>query len=401
MFSTAFSIAGSGLRTMQTVVETGSANIANAHTPGYRRRDEALSELFGGGVSTQTVHRFNEATASRLTQLSAEVSYQDTLAQALRQTQAQMSDAASLAAQSLDSLRTAIGAMTVAPAQPQAREAVAQKARSLTQVANTHLEGLDHQAAQLEGERSTTVAAAHAVLAQAHELNRAVLRHGPLPELRNELAQRALEMGELTGASLRFNANGTAVLSIGDTSVLDGDVKGELPAVLGGKAAALDAAAANARASRNEMQAALAAFASRMNAANHKGTDAAGQPGGDIFEASASGLRFVGSAERFAFSEATALEAHNVANFLEVSGLGQDLGAIAVRTAQQSTAAQGLAGAHGRILQSVQERQQREEGVDVDFEISRVKQAQRLYEANAKLIQVADAMLGSLLSIRA
>lgn len=401
MLSTAFSIAGSGLRAMQSVVDTGSANIANANTPGYRRRDAALSELVNGGVASTTLHRFNESTAARLAQLSGDVAYQDTLAKALGRNQEQLSEASSQLAQAFDSLREAIGTMTLAPGNAQAREVAVGKAAALTSTANAHLRELDQQAAHLGREQASTLQAAQSVLAQMQELNRAVMRHGPLPELRDSLAQRAVEFAQLAGGELRFNLNGTAVVSIRGQAVLDGDVLGELPPTLGGQAGALAQARVSTLADRDAVVATLDAFAARVNEANRRGVDANGQAGGDLFAVDASGLRFVGTAASLAVSDTPGLDAQNIDSFLELGNPGIDLGAIAVRSAQASASAQGLAGAHGSVLQSLQERQRREEGVDLDAEAVRVKEAQRLYEANAKLIQVADAMLGALLSIKA
>jgi flagellar hook-associated protein FlgK len=401
MLTSAFSAASTGLRTMQAVVDTSSVNVANAKTPGFRRREEALFELLGGGVSSTTVHRFSEARAVRLAELAGDVAYQETLAQALRRNQAQLSEASSRMGAAFDSLRESVGALTSAPGDLSGREVAAGKAQALASTANAHLQQLQQSAQHLAHEQQGVEQAARVLLAQTHELNQAVARHGPLPELRDSLAQRGSEFAQLTGAQLRFERNGSASLSIEGRAVLDAAGPHEWPAELGGRAGALSAARALTLEDHAALEGALQAFAQRMNAANHRGTDLDGNPGGDLFALDHQGLRFVGSARGIAVSDPGGLNGHNAQSFLNLQSLAIDVGGVAVRSAAHASTAQALADTHSSVFNALEREQRQQEGVDLDQETIRIKQAQRVYEANAKLMQVADAMLGSLLSIRA
>lgn len=77
------SITLSGMRAAQSQLDTAAGNIANAQTPGYRRREVLQSTQANGGVSTEVRSTASEGASLEtdiVNQLQAKSSYMANLA---------------------------------------------------------------------------------------------------------------------------------------------------------------------------------------------------------------------------------------------------------------------------------------------------------------------------------
>lgn len=399
MLSAALNIAASGLMANNAKANTHATNIANADTPGYRRRDDVMTEMVNGGVRYSSVHRFNEVTANRLSLLAGEEQASATLASSLSMTQAQMSSASTELADAQNALGTALYQASVNPNDQTAKTVAAEKAQGLASIANTHLQELDRRVVDEKRAQGEVNQQAQAKIQELAMLNRQVNQLGATPDLKDRLAQTGRELAELVGGEVSFAANGKAEFTVGTTRVVGADDTVQaLPAEVGGKLGGHIAAEKEILATRNDFSAGLQKFADDMNSLNAQGTDATGNAGGNLFSLSADGFKFDGNVNSFALNSTSG---KNIGQSMaELGSLSKMTGSIASSVASKTSLARTTSEVQGMSLGSWEAKYQKEEGVDVDMEAIHLKTAQRAYEANAKVISVADSMLGTLLSIK-
>lgn len=399
MLSTAFNIGASGLLANNAKVATHSANLANANTEGYRRRDDVFTEMQHGGVTYNSVHRFSAVTANRLSQLSGQEEASGTLQASLKGLQSQISSASTELAEAQNALATSLAQAGLHPADSTARSVAAAKANAVASIADSHLSEMsarieDEQDAQ--GELLTQAAAKAQALAQ---LNKQVDQFGATPELKDKLAQTGRELAELVGGEVSFTSYGKAEFSIGGNKVVgaDNSVK-PFPAQVGGKVGGHAAAAVVIQAAKDKFTQGLQQFVDKMNTLNGQGHTPAGTPGANLFELNSQGFKFTGSADGLALQPVSGV---NVAQAMsEVDALSKMTGSLASDVASKATLVKTTNEIDTMALDNWQAKYKAEEGVDTDLEAIAMKEAQRAYEANAKVISIADSMLGTLLSIK-
>ena len=84
-----------------------------------------------------------------------------------------------------------------------------------------------------------------------------------------------------------------------------------------------------------------------------------------------------------------------------VGSLSTAVGALATQAANQASLAKIVTAGNNSSLGATEAKQQRAEGVNVDAQTIEMINAQKAYQANAKLIQIADSMLGTLINMKA
>lgn len=399
MLSTAFNIGASGLLANNAKVATHSANLANANTAGYRRRDDVFTEMQHGGVTYDSVHRFSTVTANRLSQLAGAEQSSETLGAALKSFQTQVSAASTELADAQNALSTALAQAGLNPADSTARSVASAKATAVASIADAHLKEM---AARIEGEQAAQGELLTQAKAKAQAialLNKQVDQFGATPELKDKLAQTGLELAELVGGEVSFTAYGKAEFRIGATKVVgaDNSVKA-FPDEVGGKVGGHAAAALEIQAAKSTFEQGLQQFADKMNTLNSQGNTPAGTAGAKLFDLTSDGFKFTGSANGFGLEPVSGV---NVAQAMsEVTALSKMTGALASEVASKATLVKTTNEVDTMALDSWQAKYKAEEGVDTDLEAISLKEAQRAYEANAKVISIADSMLGTLLSIK-
>lgn len=395
----AFNIGATGMRAMQQAMDIRSANIANANTPGYRRQDAAHTELFNGGVTTSSIHRFNPVTATRISTLAGESAQSTTHATELQSAEYAISDLATTVTESMGKLNELLFTAGLTPSAPGLREGIVGQAKGLAAIVNQGVETLDNQLLDVTKDINGVTQQGMAKLNELAELNRQVMYTGSTPELKNQMAQVGREAAELIGGEVRFEDNGTASFVSGmQYLVNNSDVAEKLPLQVGGKLAGLQNAKTELTKYRGDVANQISQFSSAMNAFNTSGTNAAGAAGSNLFSFNGDTLTFVGTKEDLALSAYTPARQASLDGAMKLgTGLATTAGSIGI----DSAAALGVSSAKKSTLAGIDERQQAEEGVDVDSEMLALKIAQKIYEANAKVIQTADAMFSTLLSIKA
>lgn len=170
----------------------------------------------------------------------------------------------------------------------------------------------------------------------------------------------------------------------------------ELPKNIGGKLAASQQAYERVLAQRESLRQQVASYTDLMN-----GLNASGTPGSTLFAFDGTTMTFVGDKQSFSLQGANGNAAPTQLMAQAGQSFAEELVGLTVRAVGAAHEAKAAAHSRSAGLESLEARQRREEGVDLDREMIDLVMTQKLYEANAKLIQTADAMLGTLLSIKA
>lgn len=402
-FSNSFSTGASGLRAMQQQVDVHSANIANANTPGYRRRDPFAQTQLGGGVNNFITHRFNPSTAQRMSLLAGEASFFDAKAQALDTAEGIVSNSATDVGKAQNAFNEFMYKLSLTPSEPGLREQAAASARTLANVANEGLQALETEYAHQGRDLKVLTTQAQTKMKELADLNREAFRTGPNPGIQDRQAQVGRELAELIGGEVRFEQNGTATFMQNNSMLVYSDKVRPFPDNVGGKIGGLTDARATTLAYRDELTAQLTTFAGQANTLNVGGLDANGAPAPALFTLSGGRLQYNGTASGAAFAavSATAGGASPAQAIAKMTNVAEGYVDTVVKAVANASEASAVFGAKNNTLTLAEEQRMAQEGVDVDQEMIALKLAERLYEASAKVIQTADSMLGTLLSIRA
>lgn len=396
MLIRSMSIAATGLNSFQKVVDNHSANIANADTPGYRRRDSHLSEVSNGGVAHDTVHRFNIAVAVRITELAANAKYSDTLAEKLVSAQDLLGSASKSMADSQVELKTALTQMIYNPSNPAASTATVEKASAFAKIANNYLSQIEGKIADEDKFQDYSKQLASIKAAELAALNRSISQIGWTPEIKDKQAQTAKELSELTGGVVSFTSAGVAEFSINGNPLVNAEGVQPFGTEFGGAIGASIQAKAELEGINLEFRDQLNNFSSGINTLNSAGSDLQGNVGQDLFGFDAQG-NFVYTGNSFAINGSN----QQGNSLVEALNFSKGITDLTGKTAIKASLANTLSSVDGQILNSMESERVKQEGVNIDMEILGMTNAKRAYEANAKVIQTADSMLGTLLSIKA
>lgn len=387
---------------MQKATDIHSANIANANTPGYRRQDVAYSTVREGGVNASGVHRFSPAVASRIVQLAGESSYQAALSSQLSLSSDMQSQMASDVNQSLNRFTSAFYQKAMSPNTPGLGQAVAGSGESLGSTVTNSLAGINENLAVLDRQISGAQAQGVDALKKLANLNKQIYQYGATPELVNQVAQVGREAAELVGGTLRIDPETSqAFMSLGGAVLVNGDKSAEsIPATAGGKLGGFIAAKNQAVRDKTALVASIQSFTDKFNTFNQGGSTVSGTAGGEVFTFDGQVLSYTGTADGSDLGIGPMNQARKD-EMTAASSLGEDLANLAGQTAFKTNSAKADLASANSSMAATEEYQQLQEGVDINAEMIAMRQAQRLYEANLKMIQVADEMLGTLLNLRA
>ncbi len=240
------SIAASGLQASMTQIDVATENIANAQTPGYIAESAQLAEVPGGGtlgvgagVQVTTVAQLTDAmlsannlqaqgavsSAGALQQVLTGIENVFPLGQSSTSSSATTSTSSSIAGQ-LSSFWSAWDAITQDPSALAPRTQVVDMAQGLV----TSLSEASTQLTQLQQNTSsqigTDVAQANTLLSQAASLNGSIIESsggGASPnQLEDQLSNVVSQLASLAGVNVTMQQNGTAQVSIGGITVVQG-----------------------------------------------------------------------------------------------------------------------------------------------------------------------------------
>jgi flagellar hook-associated protein 1 FlgK len=401
MLGSTMSVAASGLRAMQAATDLHSNNIANALTAGYSRQDAAFSTQQFGGVSASSISRFSATMSERISQLQGASTEAAAKSDAMTTASNALSASSDQLSATMADFRASLGAAADRPQDNSVRIAVAGNAVAMASQSTSSLGMMDSQIKDLTKQQSTVKEAAGHKINELIDLNKAMAYDPSNPDIRNQQAEVGKQLADLVGGEVSFTQGGQANFSINGTMVVSGITASALPAVTGGRLNGLVSSVVDITALRSTFSAALDSFAKTMNDFNAQGLDSKKAPGGDIFSFDGTALTFTGSADKMALMSSKGVAGEIARKMSGTSQLSQDVSDLATNAALRAITANGAVTSSYFELTSAVGKQANENGVNLDQETIDLKNAQNYYAANAKVIETANAMLGTLINMKA
>lgn len=450
--------AASALRYHQSVMEVASGNIANVSTDGYARRRVVGAavgapaqpamwsryEGHGDGVRVASLDRLVDPLLdARARREHGTQAYLDTRAAALARVEASLGEPAGDGiSKALADVRAAWHDLGNSPDSPAVRAAVISTSRTLVdavaaQRRNVESEEGDQRMALLADLGETNTLAAN--LASANEAISAARMSGNDPSgLLDQRDQLALRLSELTGGTAVENGKGGLDVTVGGVALVSGNRAGTFAVTAGvnpdgtsdGQPLSLSVTPPGGAATavsglrgeiggtaellsttlpglRDQVTAVAQELADAVNAAHQSGYDAAGAAGQPFFavdpaaaggplvlllddpsELAASGIG--GGANRdggnaTAIADALASPTRSYERFVTV--LGTDVASVRRLAETQQNLTDQVDGAREQLS-----------GVSLDEETVTMMQAQRAYEAAARVMTTLDSVLDTLIN---
>lgn len=451
-------VGANGLRTAAFGSAVASENIGGAATPGYTRRIVNIEPIAPGHLgsratgSTRIADSFLERRMLGASSFEGEAKARH---QALGVLDAVFADGPGDIANSLDAFQRALGDAMSRPNDPAARSIVLERAHDLASSFQRSAEALDNARVDVNGRISDTVRQVNGKLSEIASLGTQIARDeaagGQAADLRDRRDQLVREVSEALPVTRIDNADGSIELLLaGSRSLVSGDGRAiELEAVtdatsgdvrlrrvtagapedvtnlvttgsIGGLIDARDGAIADARGALDQLASDIATAYNGVHSA-HVGLD--GASGRNLFEPPAA---VDGAARAMALSSDVRGQPSNLALAEDPAALpGDNRGALALLAVADTKIALGgtsnASDAYASILANagaaVQGARNVEEhataaasqitslresisGVSTDEEMISLMKFQRAYQASLRVIEVADSMLGELMSLR-
>ncbi|MCA9571251.1 MAG: flagellar hook-associated protein FlgK [Myxococcales bacterium] len=439
-------IGASGLTAANAALSATSHNVVNSTTPGYQRRSVQQSTsiptsvgvgMAGRGVSVTGFKRMGSDLVMQQ-QVAGEGDYARAMATEgglapleplLDETQ--VSGPHSALTAFFDSLQQA----TQDPSDSSNRRVVTARAKNLGRAFRATSEGFDRTLQGQETEMEGKVDRLNAISTKLAAVNRDIIAQDGPADLLDERDRILKEAGSIIGATADLEPDGTANLLVQGHAIVSGanartvsltddmqvaidagkgsvvvDADGELGGLVDAWQITTDL--------RETLSQTAQAFADAMNAAHAGGFDRNGAAGGDLFTYDAADpagtLRFSETIDAdpdlLAFaSDATAL-AGDGGNLPALSAV-EDAGLVGGKSAAEALSgltrevathvatARADADTAGMVLDDLDQLQANLAGVDLDEEAANLMMFQTAYQASAKVVQVNDQLLNTLMEM--
>lgn len=445
----------SGIRAAQTGLDITSHNVANAHTDGYTRQrvDQAtrrpyvsLNGLVGTGVDVAGISRARDAFLdARARTVGAEFSWHDTTAGLLGRTESVLGEPDNGLTAQLGALWDAFDDLALDPGQTASRQQVLSSLDALAGRVRGVATGWDQLATDTAAQLDGAVGEASDLLARVADLNRQIgdlsLRDDSPNDLLDQRDLALDRVSALLGATISTGSDGMVSLHL---PAADGTsvalVTGTTAVQLSVEAGAVQATGADgvpvevvARAEVGALHdflgttlperfAALDTFvgelAAALNAQHGAGTDADGNPGGDLltFDPAAGAARSIrvppallgdprllaaGGPAPSGVHDARNAEALAALRTAEVGGeppFDSRLRAFVVDLGARVATARGAADAQGSLAVSATVARQGAHGVSIDEEMVSLVAYQRALEAASRVMTAVDQALDVLVN---
>ena len=443
MPSAMFNIARTGTAAARASLELTAINIANASNPDYARRTSLQSELVSvsatsrgvlNGVVIDGIGR-NESTAllRQARDRASDVARADAELSGLRDAETALEQSRLFA--TLVDFEAELTRLEGNPLEPALREAALESARQLAATFNLADQTLGNAREQVFDEATLSLADLNLQATELARINSDLARAQP-----NTAEQAALldardaalrAMAEQSGldvsfdnrgiATVRLDAAPSAVLVDGDAaSVLnvsqaaDGTIAFDLAGTavalntgtLAGQAGALQQMAGY----QAELDAAAGSMIARANNAQGNGADAAGNAGQPLFAGTSAATMSlaltsgVQLATAPAGSAAGSSDASNLAALVDAIGASDgpvaDVDGLLLNVSSRIAALDVTRTGLAAVSQSADEALRSAVGVDLDREAADLVRLQQAFEANARVIQVANELFNVILNLR-
>ncbi|MGI4791425.1 MAG: flagellar hook-associated protein FlgK [Janthinobacterium lividum] len=450
-------IGQSGLAAAQIGQDVTGQNIANANTPGYsvQTLDQAASDaytqadrvstltpgLIGSGVSVSSIQRASDQFLdTQVRDANSSLQSQTAQSDALKQVDDAFGEPSTTGLNAaLTSFFSSFQDVANTPENTGVRAAAVQQGVALARTFQTVQAGLTAATTSLAGQSAIDVKTVNSYGTQIAALNVSIKTSTVKGQAPNDLLdQRGILLDKLSGLTnitTQNNSDGTVNVSIGSTALVLGPdafsvslsgltASGDLTSgTLGGIAQAQTKIAAY----QTQLNTAAASVVSQVNAAQANGLDLNGNAGTSFFTATtgseASTIAVNPDLETnpshlaaasvptlsATFASGDGSNAQTIAGLLTktVTAVGDPLAGQNIQGYYQSTvssagssAASALSSAATAQAASTQLTNQRssETGVSTDAEMVNMMKYQRAYQASAQYIQIADGMIGTLIT---
>ena len=446
------SIAGSSIAAETTAIDTIAQNISNAQTPGYVQETPVMGTVpglggtgAGDGVEVTTIAQATNALLSTnsweaqgalasVSTLQQTLSAAEALFPVTAQSQATSVTAGNGLSQELSAFWNSWDSIAQTPSASAPRLQTIDYAKSLVESFQQTGAQLTEIATNVRSDLANQVTQVNTLLGQVSSLNQSITQgQGDASQLEDQLREEIGTLSKLAGARARVQSNGTATISIGGVTVVQGAtvsplqlakagtppstavVLGTSPTVdvpvtsgsVAGLLSSVDHYLPKYLALLNDVATSLKTV---VDAQLAKGYTATGSPGMPLFVGTGiSGLEVnptvVADPSLIAASGTStpAAAVNNGANAQLIAGLGtspagadaiyrtlvQSIGTDAQSANSQVAAATAVATQAQAALQAVS-------GVDVTEQMTQLLSDQQNFEASAKLISIISTTVQSL-----
>ncbi|MDA8291646.1 MAG: flagellar hook-associated protein FlgK [Actinomycetota bacterium] len=466
------SIAVSGLNAERTAIDVVSQNVANAQTPGYVSESVQLAALPGGGtlgvgdgVQVTTISQATNALLSaNNNQAQGSLSNLSSLQQVLTGIQnvfplGQSSSTSSTTASTNSSLAgqlsnfwSAWDAVAQSPSSAAPRTQIVDMAQGLATTLQEASTQLDQLSQNTSAQIASQVSQVNTLVAQAASLNGAIVQTsggGQSPnQLEDQLNNVVGQLASLAGVNVQMQSNGTAQISVGGVSIVQGDQAASLATSSSGGQVSIVASPGNVAVPvssgslagllaglnqyipqyQSQLDGVAASLATTVNTQLAAGWTAgsagppavAAAPGGPLFVASGGGAVTASSISvSAAISANPALIAAAGPNAGSTGPVGTNDGSNAQALAELGTVSTGPDVAYQNLVEGIgsitqyantqvssqtavanqaQQALSSVTGVNQDTQLTQLMQYQTNYQASAKVVTVIDAAMQSLLA---
>lgn len=446
-----YGLASRALTSFQTAISVVGHNVANAGTPGFHRQRVDLragapeyiaAGTLGTGVTVHNVQRVEDRFIEFAVQREVPLLSRYTArADALSRSQLAFGEPSDqgITAQ-LDEFFSGWDDLASNPEDQAARESVVRLGMTLAGSVQEARSRLTDQQDSISGEITRSVDEANRAIHELEGLNRSILsatRNGvPPADLEDRRDQLTETLGDLTGATIQVESDGTATVRLGgrvlvqreaaqsleydpsrsQVPTLDGRELGapELDGKIGGLLQVRDGDLADVVRRLDEFAARLAGDVNDLHVQGQDPTGGAALPFFVMVGLARDGV--TGAAARLEVNPALLADSSRVvagsdgsaadngialdiaALRAERSGAADMLHALVVDTASRARESEDLATGQGVIVQSFQAQRESVSGVSLDEEASALLQYQRSYQAAARVMTVVDEMTQTILS---
>jgi flagellar hook-associated protein 1 FlgK len=302
----------------QGALDATSNNIANVNTPGYTREvaqfsenPESLSgdEIIGGGVTLDGLESIRDELLNlQIQQQTSLQSSADTQSSSLQQIQTYFTTTGDDVASTLTAFSSSLAQLSAGSTNSATQQNVLAAGQNLANAFNTTAGGLASAQSQADGQVTQTVSQINSITQQIAQLNGQLAGlpagqdGGTIEDQRDQLVQ---QLSELTGISVSQSSNGEVITTGNGSPLVMGSQSFNLSTTTGsdGFQQVLDSNGNNITASiqggtlggsiqirdqvipglLSQLNTLASQFATAFNAAQAKGFDSNGNPGGNFF----------------------------------------------------------------------------------------------------------------------
>ena len=450
-------IGQSGLAAAQIGQDVTGQNIANANTPGYSvqtlrqtasdpytqadKNTQLTPGLIGTGVSVSSIQRASDQFLdTQVHDANSNLQSQTAQSNALKQVDDTFGEPSATGLNAaLTSFFSSFQDVANTPENAGVRAAAVQQGVALAGTFQTVQAGLTSVAAGLSGQAAADVQSINTDSAQIAALNISIkssTRNGQSPN--DLLDQRGVLLDKLSGLAnitTQNNSDGTVNVSVGSTALVLGTdsfstslagltAGGDLT---GGALAGLSKSQTQVAAYQTQLSSVAASVVSQVNAAQTGGLDLNGNPGTPFFTATAGNEAATIAVNPDLESSPQHLAAASVptppatigagdgTNAQAIAGLltktvttpGSPLAGQTIQSFYQQTVSDAGSRAAGALSSAgtaqaaytqLSNQRSSETGVSTDAEMVNMMKYQRAYQASAQFIQIADGMVGTLIT---